>query len=96
MAYRTYRLIGLIVGQGLADQLVLPLLGLAVGLAGDAGYDERHVGGCLLFVGCGKGSRDLDFGLLVNSTETKAVARLRLTAGASYLYSSDLHVGTVG
>jgi hypothetical protein len=41
-----YCLVGGVVGNGLAGELVLPLLGLVLGVTGDAGDDERHVGGC--------------------------------------------------
>lgn len=39
---RTYSLIGFILRKGLSDELVGPDLGLVVGIAHDAGHDERH------------------------------------------------------
>ncbi len=41
---RTYRLVGFILRKRLSDELVGPDLGLVVGIAHDAGHDERHDG----------------------------------------------------
>lgn len=41
----TYSLRAVFVVKLLADELVRPFFGLVASLAGDSGYNERHVGG---------------------------------------------------